>query len=164
MLSRLKFDIQGLFQEIYNERLPETLFVSETTTFGDLQSAGLQSIIPIVNKLRKYGHSDENIRNRVFAFMENDLYLNYVQVKYPNLPVTFDIYKESVYMKFDVIVGNPPYTKDVGGGNSISLWDKFVEKSFFNIFIASNACGVLNVTSMQEIPCCKIFSTIPLFQ
>jgi len=130
MLSRLKFDIQGLFQEIYNERLPETLFVSETTTFGDLQSAGLQSIIPIVNKLRKYGHSDENIRNRVFAFMENDLYLNYVQVKYPNLPVTFDIYRESVYMKFDVIVGNPPYTKDVGGGNSISLWDKFVEKSF----------------------------------
>jgi peptide methionine sulfoxide reductase MsrB len=33
-------------------------------------------------------------------------------------------------MKFDIVVGNPPFTKDVGGGNSISLWDKFVEKTF----------------------------------
>ena len=62
MLSRLKFEIGGLFQEIYDERLPETLFMSETTTFADIQSAGLQAIIPIVNKLRQYGHSDENIR------------------------------------------------------------------------------------------------------
>jgi hypothetical protein len=33
-------------------------------------------------------------------------------------------------MKFDCVLGNPPFTKDVGGGNSVSLWDKFVEKSF----------------------------------
>jgi len=130
MLSRLKFEIEGLFQEVYDERLPETLFMSETTTFADLQSAGLQSIIPLVNKLRKYGHSNENIRNRVFAFMENDLYLNYVQVKNSDLPVTFDIYKESIDMKFDVVVGNPPYqsnTENVGAGHT--LWDKFVIKS-----------------------------------
>ena len=130
MLSRLKFDIQGLFEEIYNKRIPETIFMSEETTFVDLQSAGLQSIIPLVNKLREYGHSDENIRGRVFAFMENDLYLNYVQVKYLNLPVTFDIYKESISMKFDVIVGNPPYQKKVGPKKTEPIWNKFVEKSF----------------------------------
>jgi hypothetical protein len=33
-------------------------------------------------------------------------------------------------MNFDYVLGNPPFTKDVGGGNSVSLWDKFVEKSF----------------------------------
>jgi hypothetical protein len=128
MLSRLKFEIEGLFQEIYDERLPETLFMSETTTFADLQSAGLQSIIPLVNKLRKYGHSDENIRSRVFAFMENDLYLNYVQVKNSDLPVTFDIYKESIDMKFDVIVGNDPYQEKVGPKKTESLWNKFFFK------------------------------------
>jgi hypothetical protein len=128
MLSRLKFEIEGLFQEIYDERLPETLFMSETTTFADLQSAGLQSIIPLVNKLRKYGHSDENICSRVFAFMENDLYLNYVQVKNSDLPVTFDIYKESIDMKFDVIVGNDPYQEKVGPRKTESLWNKFFFK------------------------------------
>ena len=131
MLSRLKFEIEGLFQEIYDYRLPETLFMSETTTFADLQSAGLQSIIPLVNKLRKYGHSDENIRSRVFVFMENDLYLNYVQVKNADLPVTFYIYKESINMKFDVVVGNPPYQMNHSNSNKRAekLWTKFIEKS-----------------------------------
>jgi hypothetical protein len=128
MLSRLKFEIEGLFQEIYDERLPETLFMSETTTFADLQSAGLQSIIPLVNKLRKYGHSDENIRSRVFAFIENDVYLNYVQVKNPDLPVTFDIYKKSIDMKFDVIVGNPPYQRNTS--KTHKLWVEFLKSSF----------------------------------
>jgi hypothetical protein len=102
--------------------------MSETTTFVDLQSAGLQSIIPLVNKLRKYGHSDENIRSRVFAFMENDLYLNYVQVKNSDLPVTFDIYKESIDMKFDVVIGNDPYQEKVGPKKTEPLWNKFFMK------------------------------------
>jgi len=128
MLSRLKFNIQGLFEEIYNERIPESIFISEETTFADLQAAGLQSIIPLVNKLREYGHPDENIRGRVFVFMENDLYLNYVQVKHSNIPVTFDIYNESVNMKFDVLIGNDPYQEKVGPKKTEPLWNKFFHK------------------------------------
>lgn len=128
MLSRLKFEIQGLFEEIYNERLPESIFLSETTTFADLQSAGLQSIIPLINKLREYGHSDDNIRSRVFAFMENDVYLNYVMDKYYNLPITLDIYRENINMKFDVLVGNDPYQKKVGPKKTEPLWNKFFHK------------------------------------
>ena len=33
-------------------------------------------------------------------------------------------------MKFDVIVGNPPYQKPVGPNKSEPIWDKFVVKSF----------------------------------
>jgi hypothetical protein len=33
-------------------------------------------------------------------------------------------------MKFDVIVGNPPYQKQVGPNKSEPLWNKFVEKAF----------------------------------
>jgi hypothetical protein len=128
MLSRLKFDIQGLFKEIYDERLPESVFLSETTTFADLQSSGLQSIIPLVNKLRECGHSDDNIRSRVFAFMENDVYLNYVMGKHYNLPVTLDIYGESINMKFDVLVGNDPYQEKVGPNKTEPLWNKFFFK------------------------------------
>jgi hypothetical protein len=32
-------------------------------------------------------------------------------------------------MKFDVIIGNPPYGKDNGASNSTTLWDKFIFKS-----------------------------------
>lgn len=128
MLSRLKFKIQWLFEEIYNERLPESIFLSETTTFADLQSAGLQSIIPLINKLREYGHSDDNIRSRVFVFMENDVYLNYVMVKYNNLPITLNIYNESINMKFDVLIGNDPYQEKVGPKKTEPLWNKFFHK------------------------------------
>jgi hypothetical protein len=128
MLSRLKFKIQWLFEEIYNQRLPESIFLSETTTFADLQSAGLQSIIPLINKLREYGHSDDNIRSRVFVFMENDVYLNYVMVKYNNLPITLNIYNESINMKFDVLIGNDPYQEKVGPKKTEPLWNKFFHK------------------------------------
>lgn len=130
MLSRLKFEIQDLFEKIYNDRFPESLFSSEVTTFADIQGCGLQSIIPLVNKLREYGHSDDNIKSRVFVFMENEVYLNYIMLKYLNLPVTFFIYKESIDMKFDAIVGNPPYQVKVGPRKTEPIWDKFVFKGF----------------------------------
>jgi len=96
MISRIKFEIKDLFKEIYNERLPKDIFISDNKTFADIQAAGLQAIIPIVDKLRENGRSDDYIRSHVFVFMENDVYLNYVQAKYPNLPVTFDIYKKEI--------------------------------------------------------------------
>jgi len=128
MISRIKFEIEDLFKEIYNERLPKDVFISDDKTFADIQAAGLQSIIPIVDKLRENGRSDDYIRSHVFAFMENDVYLNYVQVKYPNIPVTFDIYKEDNNMKFDVLVGNDPYQEQVGPKKTEPIWNKFFFK------------------------------------
>lgn len=128
MISRIKFEIKDLFKEIYNERLPKDIFISDNKTFADIQAAGLQAIIPIVDKLRENGRSDDYIRSHVFVFMENDVYLNYVQAKYPNLPVTFDIYKKEINMKFDVLVGNDPYQEQVGPNNTEPLWNKFFFK------------------------------------
>jgi hypothetical protein len=128
MISRIKFEIEDLFKEIYDERFPKDIFISDGKTFADIQSAGLQSIIPIVNKLRENGRSDNYIRSHVFVFMENDVYLNYVQTKYPNLPVTFDIYSEEINMKFDVLVGNDPYQEQVGPKKTEPLWNKFFFK------------------------------------
>lgn len=129
MLSRTKFEISELINEILDE-LPKEVFISNCTTFGDLQIGGGQFIFEVVNRLRKFGHSDDNIRTRVFGFAENKLYYSYVMGKYPTLPVNFDIYNEEINMKFDVILGNPPYQIKVGPKKTEPIWDKFAIKCF----------------------------------
>lgn len=129
MFSRIKFDISGMVTDIYS-KIPQEMFESDVTTFVDIQAAGLQFIIPLIEILRKKGHSDDNIRNRVYAYAENDLYLNYVMFKYKDLPITYKIYDEKINMKFDVVIGNPPYNKQVGPKKTEPVWPKFVEKSF----------------------------------
>lgn len=145
MLSRTKFEISDLVNEMLN-KLPENVFKSESTTFADLQIGGGQFIIEVVNRLRAFGHSDENIRTRVFGFAENKLYYSYVMGKYSNLPITFGIYKEEINMEFDVILGNPPYLKGV--------WRKFFKKSTllskqYMIMISPDATKTFSTRSEQ---------------
>lgn len=128
MLSRLKFDLS----QIINEKLthiPNYIWESKTTTFCDLQMAGGQYIKEILNKLREFGHSDENIKSRVFGFSENEFYLAVIQGD-SSLIGTFNVYKENIDMEFDVIVGNPPYNKSMVGGNGgRDIWPEFFENA-----------------------------------
>ena len=65
MLGRLKFEINPLIEEMLG-KIPEEMFTSSDTTFADLQMGGGQFMVAIIDKLRSYGHSDENISQRVF--------------------------------------------------------------------------------------------------
>jgi len=126
MISRLKFDISDLIDEKLSH-IPNYIWESDSTTFCDLQMAGGQYIQKIVEKLRKFSHSDENIRKRVFGFSEKSFYLQYVKSN-PNLIGTFNLYNENINMKFDVQIGNDPYHKKVGPKKTEPIWDIFVEK------------------------------------
>lgn len=135
MLGRLKFDLNVLVDEILNQ-LPESIWTSTTTTFLDPAIGGGQFVISIERRLRNAGHSDENIANRVFGYEDNQMRINFAVNKH-KLKGTYTVRKfieDNDDMKFDVIVGNPPFqsTDDSGNRKSMStnLWSKFIKKSF----------------------------------
>ena len=126
MISRLKFKIDDLIDQKL-KHIPNYIWESDTTTFCDLQMGGGQYIRKLNERLKKFGHDDENIRKRVFGFSKKPLYLSYVKSD-TSLIGTFDVYKENINMKFDVQIGNDPYHKKVGPKKTEPIWDTFVEK------------------------------------
>jgi len=134
MLSRMKFEIDPLVAKVLDQ-LPKSIWASNTTTFFDPAIGGGQFVKAIEQRLRAHGHSDENIHKRVFGFEESNLHIQfainkyklvgqYVRKPYSNFLELNDS------MKFDVIVGNPPFKNGNETGGKSSLWRKIVAKSW----------------------------------
>lgn len=132
MLSRMKFDIEDLVVEMLDQ-LPSSVWTSTTTTFFDPAFGGGQFVREIERRLRAAGHSDENIHLRVFGFEESELHVRFAVNKYKLVgqyaKKTYDNFLEmDNSMKFDVVIGNPPYQDTHRSGNP--LWPLFVKKAF----------------------------------
>ena len=128
MLNRLKFDVGVIAEEILDQ-IPETLFVSSTTTFLDPAMGGGQFLKAIISRLRKYGHSDENISARIFGYESDIISVKFAKKKCEHIGTFLEannFLEEDMSKKFDVIVGNPPYQN---ADSSLNLWPLFVEKS-----------------------------------
>lgn len=146
MIFRLKMEIASLVNEMVS-KLPETLFLSDSTTFLDPSMASGQYVAAIEQRLRTHGHSDENIKSRVFGVEKNMLRVNYA-IKKNKLVGTYSVDVNDIpsiligYMKFDCIVGNPPYQRKVGPNNTEPLWHIFVDKSITALTEGGYLCYV----------------------
>jgi site-specific DNA-methyltransferase (adenine-specific) len=135
MLSRTKFEISNLVNEILDQ-LPSDVWTSTTTTFMDPAIGGGQFVREIEKRLRDAGHDSKNIASRVFGFEEFPHRIHYAinkdkKNKLVGQYEACDFLKKEFKMKFDVVVGNPPYQSNNGSGTlsgsgPSSLWGKFV--------------------------------------
>jgi SAM-dependent methyltransferase len=129
---RLKLPIQGLVTEMLNQ-LPDHIWTDANTTFLDPAFGGGQFILAIERRLKEAGHSAENISARVWGCESLPTRVKYVQNWHKscctNLYVRDPLTHDWGDMKFDVIVGNPPY-QDPTKPNSHTLWTQFVSQAF----------------------------------
>lgn len=132
MLSRLKFDIKPLVNEML-DRLPADVWTRTDATFLDPAMAGGQFIVEICNRLLKAGHSWDNIESRVFGLADSPLSLNFTKNKY-KIRGQFSVggvetmeQWATMGKKFDVVIGNPPYEDPTNAG--VKLYRKFIDVS-----------------------------------
>ena len=133
MLSRIKFEIEALVDEML-DRLPNSVWTSSTTTFLDPAIGGGQFVRAIEHRLRSHGHSDDNIRKRVFGLEESMLHIRFAVNKhnlvgqYARKPYNKFLELDDT-MKFDVVVGNPPFQEGNRADAANKLWPHFVKKA-----------------------------------
>jgi site-specific DNA-methyltransferase (adenine-specific) len=122
------------------DQLPASIWTSDSTTFFDPAIGGGQFVRAIEQRLRAQGHNDKNIRSRVFGFEESELHLRFAVNKHKlvgqYVKKPYDKFLElDNTMKFDVVVGNPPYQnsheKDADSKRKVGnkLWYQFIFKA-----------------------------------
>jgi len=133
MIGRLKFNIDPLVNRILDQ-IPEDILIHGIVL--DPAIGGGQFVKEVERRKRAAGKTDLEIAETVFGIEENVLRRNYAVNKH-KLVGTYvvDNFLERDFkdMKFDVLLGNPPYQgsndKGTAQPKSHNLWSKFIDKS-----------------------------------
>ena len=113
------------------DKIPFEVWENPKSIFCDLSMGKGTFLVEIVKRLTYiYKYSEVDAKSRVFGYEVRIKYVNYLKRRGYNNLYHVDALKEKIDMKFDVVIGNPPYQKKVGPKKTEAIWPKFVEKSF----------------------------------
>jgi len=154
MLQRRQFSLVDVVNNIL-DKLPADIWTSSTTTFLDPAIGGGQFVKEIERRLFEAGHSNENIKSRVFGFEANKLRIKTTvgRLKLKGTYKKSDFISEDINMRFDYTVSNPPYNESsnsaktiAGTSGNTTLYKKFIKKAFE---ISDNVAMVVQRTGIK---------------
>lgn len=156
--------------------IPDYVWNNPESTFLDISMQTGSLIVCVVEKLKSLGYSYENIQRRVFGFAEDPFILTYAVKHYgligtfgvvdalkcnidKTLGISFNINNKNYCMKFDVVIGNPPYQNGNKQGGQNKIYNDFSKKS---LEIIKNDGIVSFLTPVSVTRKSKRFSVINL--
>jgi hypothetical protein len=113
------------------DKIPVYVWTNPKSTFLDPCMGKGTFIVEIVNRLVYiYGYSKEDAISRVYGYDIRVKYVNYLKrLGFTNV-FHKDFLNETFNMKFDVILGNPPFQNNLENGQKSkkTLWSLFIYK------------------------------------
>lgn len=113
------------------DKIPTSVWENPASTFLDPCMGKGTFLIDILRRLTTiYGYSVEDAMSRIYGYDVRVKYMNYLKRGGFKNIFHKDFLNENIDMKFDVVVGNPPY-QDGSKVNARAekLWPKFIQKS-----------------------------------